>query len=176
LLTIVLGGAALAVSASLATAAMSPEETIANAVAAAPKAVGENATVMDWDMKTLRKGTNNFTCLPDDPTTPTNDPICVDANGLEWLHAYMTKAPPPDGKIGFGYMLQGESATSNADPFAPPPADGKWSEAGPHIMIFNAKATMGGYPRPGTKPDVTQPFVMYQDTPYEHLMIPVPGE
>ena len=43
-------------------------------------------------------------------------------------------------------------------------------------MIFNAKATMGGYPRPGTTPDVTQPFVMYQDTPYEHLMIPVPGE
>jgi hypothetical protein len=42
-------------------------------------------------------------------------------------------------------------------------------------MIFNAKAAMAGYPRPGAHPDVTQPFVMWQDTPYEHLMIPVPA-
>jgi hypothetical protein len=72
--------------------------------------------------------------------------------------------------------LQGESSASNADPFASPPADGKWSEAGPHVMVFNAKAAMAGYPKPGNKPDVTQPWVMWQDTPYEHLMLPVPGE
>jgi hypothetical protein len=99
--------------------------------------------------------------------------MCVDENGLAWAQALVTKQPPPSGKIGFGYMLQGETAASNTDPFAPPPADGKWSEAGPHVMIFNAKATMGGYPRPGNKPDATQPFLMWQDTPYEHLMIPV---
>jgi hypothetical protein len=83
---------------------------------------------------------------------------------------------PPQGKIGFGYMLQGETATSNVDPFAPPPADGKWHEAGPHVMIFNAKGAMAGYPRPGEKPDTTQPFVMWAGSPYEHLMIPVPAE
>lgn len=43
-------------------------------------------------------------------------------------------------------------------------------------MVFNAKAAMAGYPKPGNKPDVTQPWVMWQDTPYEHLMLPVPGE
>jgi hypothetical protein len=159
-------------SAFAATRPMTDEETITNAMSAAPEAVGKNATIVNWDMKVLRKGSNNFTCIPDDPTTPTNDPMCADENGMEWLHAYMAKKPPPDGKIGFGYMLQGESATSNADPFAPPPADGKWSQAGPHVMIFNAKGTMTGYPRPGEHPDATQPFVMYQDTPYEHLMIP----
>ena len=31
---------------------------------------------------------------------------------------------------------------------------------------------MAGYPRT-PKPDTSQPYVMYPDTPYEHLMIPV---
>ena len=35
-------------------------------------------------------------------------------------------------------MLQGETAASNVDPFAAPPADGKWSEAGPHILVEKA--------------------------------------
>ena len=81
--------------------------------------------------------------------TPMNDPMCVDENGLLWLHALMAKESPPEGKIGLGYMLQGETAASNIDPFAAPPADGKWSEAGPHIMIFNAKVAMAGYPTAG---------------------------
>ena len=106
-----------------------------------------------------------------------HDPVCVDENGLAWSMALIKREPaPPPGKIGLGYMLQGETATSNVDPFAPPPADGKWSEAGPHIMIFNAKETMGGYPKPGEKPDVTQPWVMWAGSPYEHLMISVPKE
>jgi hypothetical protein len=57
------------------------EEMIANAVAAAPESIGKNATVIAIDangkVRTLRKGTNNFTCIPDDPTTPANDPNCV---------------------------------------------------------------------------------------------------
>ena len=40
-------------------------------------------------------------------------------------------------------------------------------------MIFNAHAAIaGGYPKSGETPDRKQPFVMWQDTPYEHLMIP----
>jgi hypothetical protein len=160
---------------------MSKEEIIANAESAAPAAIGKHATIATFDDKMalviLRKGTNNFTCNPDDPTTPANDPQCVDENGLAWTIAFMTKKPPPEGKIGFGYMLQGEAAQSNVDPFAPPPADGKWHTAGPHIMILNAKATMPGYPRSGGEnPDVSQPWVMWPGTPYEHLMIPVPAE
>jgi hypothetical protein len=151
---------------------MSDEDSIKNAVSAAPEAVGKNATVLTWEMKELQKGTNGFTCFPNDPATPTNDPMCVDENGLAWVHALMGKTEPPAGKIGFGYMLQGETAASNVDPFASPPADGEWSEAGPHVMVFNAKEAMAGYPRPGEDPDPTQPYVMWQDTPYEHVMIP----
>jgi hypothetical protein len=143
--------------------------------------VAANASVVTFDdkmqMVTLKEGTNNFSCMPDDPATPSNDPMCADENGMAWVMALITKQPPAEGKIGFGYMLQGETAASNVDPFAAPPADGKWSEAGPHVMLFGvSKEMMAGYPRPGETPDVTQPFVMWQDTPYEHLMIPVPGE
>jgi hypothetical protein len=114
------GSAAILMSTAIAATGMSKDEMIKNAMSAAPKAVAESATVIDWDMNELRKGTNNFTCLPDDPTTPTNDPMCADQNGMEWLHAIMTKAPPPEGKIGFGYMLQGETAASNLDPLPRP--------------------------------------------------------
>jgi hypothetical protein len=162
----------LALGSVPAVAQMSDEEMIKNAMSAAPDAVGKNATVVSWEMKELQKGTNGFTCFPDDTNTPTNDPMCVDENGLAWVHALMAKTAPPEGKIGFGYMLQGETAASNVDPFAAPPADGKWSEAGPHVMIFNAKDAMAGYVRPGESPDPTQPYVMWEGTPYEHLMIP----
>jgi hypothetical protein len=59
----------------------------------------------DGSMKVLRKGTGKWTCVPDDSSTPGNDPMCLDPNAMEWLHAYASKAPPPD-KIGFIYMLK----------------------------------------------------------------------
>src|SRR6202035_1339875 len=80
---------------------------IANAMSAAPPAVSRNASVMemtaDGNMRMLRKGTGEWTCVPDDPSTPGNDPMCLDPNAMEWLHAYVSKSPPPD-KIGFIYM------------------------------------------------------------------------
>jgi hypothetical protein len=153
--------------------AASDEELIKNAMSAAPEAVAKNAAVMNWEMKTIKEGTNGFTCMPDDTTTPSNDPMCVDQAGMEWLHALMAKKPPPEGKVGFSYMLQGGTAASNTDPFATAPADGKWLEDGPHVMIMNAKDMAAVYPRTGENPDPTQPYVMWPGTPYEHLMIPV---
>ncbi len=47
---------------------------IANAMTAAPAAVSRNAAVaemnQDGSMKELRKGTNGWTCVPDDPSSP----------------------------------------------------------------------------------------------------------
>jgi hypothetical protein len=39
-------------------------------------------------------------------------------------------------------------------------------------MIVGAKGMMEGYPR-AAKPDTKQPYVMWANTPYEHLMLPV---
>ena len=79
--------------------AMSDEELIANATSAAPEAVAQHAAVMAMDadgkMRTLREGTNNFTCMPDNPKSPGDDPMCLDQNGMEWAHAWMTNTAPP---------------------------------------------------------------------------------
>src|SRR3712207_5358022 len=125
-------------------AEMSEEEAIKNALSAAPEAVAKNASVMlfgeNGEMKTVKQGTNGFTCMPDNPQSPGNDPMCLDANGMEWAHAWMTKTQPPVGKIGFAYMLQGGSDATNTDSFATGPAEGgEWAYTGPHVMILNVK-------------------------------------
>jgi hypothetical protein len=158
--------------------AMSDEELIANATSAAPEAVAQNAAVMAIDaqgqMRPLRAGTNNFTCMPDDPANPENDPVCVDENGLEGVKALVAKKEPPPGKVGFGYMLQGGSTASNLDPYATePPAGKEWHKEPPHVMIFNMGDLPQDYPQPGEDPDMSKPWVMWAGTPYEHLMLPV---
>src|SRR3977135_1606938 len=80
------------------------EELIASAMKAAPKKVGENATIVAPDpkggMRTLRKGTNGFTCMPDNPETPGPDPMCWDKNAGDWIDAYLNHKSPPAGKGG----------------------------------------------------------------------------
>lgn len=154
------------------------EEKIANAISAAPEAVGRDATVVEVDdkghMRTLRQGANNFTCVPDLPMTPGNDPQCADKNAMAWLEAWMAHKPPPAGKIGFIYMLQGSSDASNTDPYASEPEPGrKWVNTGPHIMVVNAGDMVSEYPSQKENPDTRQPYMMWSETPYEHLMIPV---
>lgn len=158
-------------------AAQTDSELIASAMAAATKAVAESATIVaiseDGSMKTLRKGTNGFTCMPDNPVTPGPDPMCLDSNAMEWAHAWMTHASPPD-KVGFVYMLAGGSDASNTDPYAKGPApNNHWIATGAHVMVVGpAVKAMTGYPKTAD-PDTTKPYVMWAGTPYEHLMIPV---
>jgi hypothetical protein len=149
---------------------------IANAMTAAPPALSRNASVAemkeDGSMRELRKGTNGWTCVPDDPTSPGNDPMCLDPNAMEWLHAYVSKAPPPN-KIGFICMLQGGWDFSNLDPYATKPDGGKATITGPHVMVVGPGVKMApGYDRTGNGVNANIPYVMWKDTPYEHLMVP----
>jgi hypothetical protein len=166
-------------SAAQATAKAAPTDAqlIASAESAAPPNVGKHATIVAMDsagkMRTLRKGTNNFTCMPDNPATPGPDPMCMDPAAMEWVHAYIGHASPPQGKVGFMYMLAGGTDGSNTDPYATgPQAGNNWIETGAHVMIVGAKGMMEGYPR-SPLPDTKAPYVMWAGTPYEHLMIPV---
>ena len=152
-------------------------ELIKSAESAAPAAIAAGAAIYavgaDGKMKTLRKGTNGFWCMPDSPATPGPDPMCGDANAMEWAMAWIGKKDPPKGKVGFMYMLAGGTDASNTDPYATAPAaDNNWVKTGPHVMVMNAMDMMAGYPAEA-KPDTSKPYVMWAGTPYQHLMMPV---
>jgi len=156
----------------------SDAELIASAMKAAPASVAKGATIVtmesDRTMRTVRKGANGFTCMPDNPATPGPDPMCMDANAMAWAHAWMSHETPPAGKVGFMYMLSGGTDASNTDPYATQPTStNHWIKTGPHIMIVGADATFyDAYPK-DADPDTSVPYVMWSGTPYQHLMAPV---
>ena len=164
-----------------AAAAKTPSDAqlIASAMRAAPAKVAQGATIVAMDaagsMRTLRKGTNGFTCMPDNPATPGPDSMCMDANAMQWVNALVAhKKDPPAGKVGFMYMLAGGTDASNTDPYATKPdASNHWIKTGPHIMILGADPSFyDAYPK-SADPDTTQPYVMWAGTPYQHLMAPI---
>lgn len=153
------------------------EALIKNAESAAPAALAKNATIFGFDesgmLMTVREGSNGWWCMPDNPVSPGDDPMCGDANSLEWAQAWMSKTDPPKGKVGFIFMIKGGSDSSNTDPYATEPSEGNhWVTTGPHVMIVNAGGMMAGYPD-AEDPDTSTPYVMWAGTPYAHLMIPV---
>jgi len=160
-----------------ATARADDAEMIKSAETAAPAALSAQATIYAMnekgEMRTLREGSNGWWCMPDSPATPGPDPMCGDANSMEWAMAWIGKKDPPKGKVGFMYMLEGGTDASNTDPHAQAPAEGNnWIKTGPHVMVVNAMDVMAGYPENPT-PDTSQPYVMWAGTPYAHLMLPV---
>ncbi|HXX09103.1 MAG TPA: hypothetical protein VEJ43_13655 [Pseudolabrys sp.] len=184
IVSIVIGGfsvlfvaPAIAQQHTMPPAKITDEEIIKSATSAAPVAISKNATVIDigadGKVRVVRKGTNNFTCMADNPNTPGPDPMCADRNAMQWVDAWIKKKAPPRNKVGFMYMLAGGTDASNTDPFAQKPmANNNWVETGPHVMIVGAKGMLDNYPR-DAKPDTTQVYVMWPNTRYEHLMIPV---
>ena len=154
------------------------KQLIASAMSAAPAKVAKGATVVameaDGKMRTLREGKNGFTCMPDNPATPGPDPMCMDKNAMDWVHAWVGHKNPTPGKVGFMYMLAGGTDASNTDPYATKPdAKNNWIKTGPHVMIVGADASFYDmYPK-SAKPDTSVPYVMFPGTPYQHLMAPV---
>jgi len=150
-------------------------DMIKSAMSAAPEAVSSAATIIAMDdkmqMRTLREGTNGWTCMPDGPS-PGVDPMCLDKNATAWAMAWMARKDPPRDKMGFGYMLMGGSDASNTDPFAMEPNPGdRWVDTGPHVMVLNIGNKFEGYPTTPANPKA--PYVMYPNTAYAHLMMPV---
>lgn len=154
------------------------KELIKSAMDAAPPKVGAGATIIapgpDGKMRTIREGKNGFTCMPDNPATPSKDPMCMDKAALEWANAWMEHKTPPSGKVGFMYMLSGGTDASNTDPYATKPEPGNhWIKTGPHVMIVGADPSFYDmYPK-AADPDTAVPYVMWPGTPYQHLMAPI---
>jgi hypothetical protein len=148
------------------------DEKIARAVSAAPSAISSKATVMDSNGTVLRKGSNGWTCMPD--TMPGDKaPMCNDALWAKLMMAVGKKAPFKADGIGISYMLQGDvgAGVSNSDPYHPDPKNADdYTETGPHLMIVVPKEMLKGITN---DPSTGGPYVMWGDTPYAHIMVPV---
>ena len=158
-----------------------PEWKIANAMSAAPPAIADAATIMDWPADSagqptqLRAGTNGWTCFPTTPAAAGaagDDPMCLDAAAMNWANAWMSRTPPKLDKPGFAYMLMGDKGASNSDPFATGPTpDNQWVQSGPHVMVMPVNPKdLDNLP---TDPANGGPFVMWKGTPWAHVMFPV---
>lgn len=145
---------------------------IRNALSAGPASVTAGATVMSHDGRVLRKGTNDWVCMPDMPDKPNNTPMCLDAPWRAVIDAWMNKKVPTVTQVGFAYMLQGDIPVSNTDPFAsgPTPTNELIQHGDPHVMVLLPdQRQLEGLP---TDPKSGGPFVMWKGTPYAHIMLP----
>ena len=159
---------------AIATAAAAgAQDQIKSAESAAPASISSKATIMDWNFNELRKGSNGWTCLPDRADTPGADPWCITPAWMNFLKAYVSKSDPTYREIGFAYMMMGDTPVSNSDPFATQETtpDDWVTHLGPHLMmlvpdrsVLNSISTdhlNGG------------PWIMWPNTPYAHIMIPL---
>jgi hypothetical protein len=173
-LALTLGGAAFAIGFSISahTQSLPDADYMRQALAAGPDSVSKGASVVrpeqDGTMRTLRAGTNHFTCL-----IMGTDRMCVDTNAMHFIHAMMHKQPPPD-QLGIAYMLGGDTGpsgeiggASNTDPFAQAKTpNNHWVVTGPHIMLFGPPSKTLGLTR-AEDPDPSQPYMMWANTPYD---------
>ena len=147
------------------------EIKIKRAMLAGPSEITKDATVMDKDehgkMTVLRKGTNQWVCMPGNENVIGDPPMCADPMAMQWfMDAHSGKPKPTNAVPGLCYMLCGATQHSNTD------ALDKTSPAipiGPHWMImwpFDAKIC--GLP---TTVRDAGAWVMFNETPYAYLHI-----
>lgn len=172
--TISAAAAAALILAAGAPAAQAADKAamIEDALKAAPPTLVDTVKVMDWEGNVLREGDGTYVCLPTPPQLQGTAPMCMDAPWLAWGEAWTSKGPFETDRLGISYMLAGDEGASNVDPFAEgPTADNQWVVEGPHLMVLVPDAAMlEGIP---TDPDQGGPYVMWQGTPYAHVMVPV---
>ncbi len=168
-------GSALLLALPATLAAQAAEiEFIKEATAGAPAPVGHAAAVARMEpngtVTGIREGTNGFTCfiIPDG----SNAPVCGDANALAWFKAAFSGQPsPPNTAPGIAYMAKGgmHFETPEGESVIRPSATTKQVAEPPHWMVlwpFSAGET--GLP---SKPNPAGMYVMFDGTPYAHLMV-----
>ena len=149
------------------------------AMKAAPASVSKNATILEWptapggEFTVLKKGTNDATCIADDPATKETDPLCFDKSAFEWFSSLLAGQPPRLKSMGVVYSMAGSSQQSNLYPGETGPTpDNEWMyHVPPHIAILpvdvsSLKGVTSDYKNGGK-------WVMWRNTPFAHVMIPV---
>tara|TARA_B100000073_G_C23582814_1_gene512948 strand:- start:202 stop:846 length:645 start_codon:yes stop_codon:yes gene_type:complete len=155
---------------------------------AAPSFIAAKCTVIDSDGKTvLREGTNGWTAMAGNPrgmSDPENGwkdpheamPMVMDAQAMKWAMAYMSGTKPELDHDGWMYMLHGDMGEDNTKQLVlkkEDAADGHWIESGAHLMLMpKDPASLKGQT---TDFNSGGPYIMFEGTGYDHLMIPLEG-
>jgi len=147
------------------------QSNIASAESAGPASVTSDATIKAPDGSVLRKGTNSYTCYPQQTII---GPMCNEAVWDSLIGAMLNKESFEPDKFSVSYMLAGEGTAlgvSNSDPYASDPDESEdWVKEGPHLMIVVPdRAILEGM---STNPN-DPVYVMWKDTPYAHIMVKV---
>jgi len=147
------------------------EARIERALEAAPPAITQDATIIDADGTVLREGSSGWTCMPE-PFPGHGYPMCNDDVWMEFMEAVRSQSEFSTDRIGLSYMLAGDANVNNADPYDREQDEGEtWVQEGPHLMVaVPDRAMLDGLP---TDPRRAEPYVMWGDTPYAHIMVPV---
>ena len=157
--------------------AMSSAEQIKIAESAAPARISRDAAVMvigkDGKLAEAKKGTNGFTCVPSIEGQEIPDPICMDAPAYKWLTDAMEGKPKPTNTSpGVAYMARGGwhwEKDGKITPVTKNEPGAKRVKEPPHWMIlWPFTPEKSGLP---SVPKKFGTYVMYDGTPYAHLMI-----
>jgi len=134
-------GASLAQADSSSHHPMTDQEKIADALRAGPQFITSNATILDWptmpggEYRVLRKGTNEWTCLPGVPGYSHDEPGCFDVTFMQWIKDSLAGKEPHIERIGIAYMYVGAWVPNRSGNGA-----GDDFHVGPHIMIVSPHA------------------------------------
>jgi hypothetical protein len=154
---------------------MSKDQLIKLAESAAPASISKDATIMipgpDGKPVEARKGTNGFTCMPDIDGQVTPDPICGDPAAWQWANDLMGGAEKPTNTVpGIAYMAKGGWHFEKDGKILMKEEPGAKLLTEPaHWMVFwPFDANTVGLP---TMPNKMGVYVMWDGTPYAHLMV-----
>ena len=164
----------LGLFASTSAFAGDKDAMIASAESAGPAVVTANATIKAPDGTVLRKGSNGYTCYPQQEII---GPMCNEPVWDALIGAMMNKGEFSSDQFSVSYMLAGEGTAlgvSNSDPHATDPdKSDDWVKEGPHLMIVVPDRAM----LENVSTDPNDPvYVMWKDTPYAHIMVKVADE
>ncbi|HET9606119.1 MAG TPA: hypothetical protein VFO87_03650 [Nitrospira sp.] len=154
--------------------AMSEKDQTALALSAAPARISKDAGVMiygaDGKLTEAKKGTNGFTCIPTVMNLPVPDPICMDAASNQWMTDVMNNAPKPSNTVpGIAYMARGGSHFEKNGKVVMAGEGAKVVKEPPHWMVmwpFDPNAS-----QLPTVPNPSGVYIMFEGSPYAHLMI-----
>ena len=155
----------------------SNQEIMEIAMSAAPENVSGKATIMAADGAILKEGTNGWVCMPGSPPNENVNPMCVDPAWQNWLQEYMKAVngeayeyDSESASFGVSYMLVGDIAVDNNEPFNQDQSKGVWVAERPHLMLLLPASMMKDLP---TDPYAGGPYVMWEGNDFVHVMVPL---